>query len=193
MQGKIKSHLSDNAGIIELHLSSIKQLFNSFDPSPFHEKDLDAEAERYLIGQALELRRDVSLRLVITISRPLQNDVRNQHIPEAIHGHFNYRAYQTRQQLIELLRTGWIALAIGLFVLASCLFSIQYAGLATSVSPLARLGEQSLLLLGWVANWRPIEIFLYDWWPIWRRQVLLRRLSRMSVEIKTAVVPNPSH
>ena len=193
MQGKIKSHLSDNAGIIELHLSSIKQLFNSFDPSPFHEKDLDAEAERYLIGRALELRRDVSLRLVITISRPLQNDVRNQHIPEAIHGHFNYRAYQTRQQLIELLRTGWIALAIGLFVLASCLFSIQYAGLATSVSPLARLGEQSLLLLGWVANWRPIEIFLYDWWPIWRRQVLLRRLSRMSVEIKTAVVPNPSH
>lgn len=193
MQGKIKSHLSDDAGIIELHLSSIKQLFNSFDPSPFHEKELDAEAERYLIGRALEHRRDVRLRLVVTVSRPLRNDVRNQHIPEAIHGHFNYRAYQSSQQLIELMRTGWISLAIGLLVLAICLLVIQYVGLTTSLNPLARLGEQSLLIFGWVANWRPIEIFLYDWWPIWRRQVLLRRLSKMSVEIKTVTVLNPSH
>jgi hypothetical protein len=193
MSDKIESQLNTSGGVIELHLSSIKQLFNSFDPSPFHEKDLDAEAERYLTGRALELRRDVSLRLVVTVSRPLRNDVRNQHIPEAIHGHFNYRAYQTRQQLIELMRTGWISRAIGLLVLASCLLIIQHAGLATNLSPLARLGEQSLLIFGWVANWRPIEIFLYDWWPIWRRQVLLRRLSRMSVEIKTVAVPSPSH
>jgi hypothetical protein len=24
--------------------------------------------------------------------------------------------------------------------------------------------EESLLIFGWVANWRPIEIFLSDWW-----------------------------
>ena len=30
--------------------------------------------------------------------------------------------------------------------------------------------EESLLIFGWVANWRPIEIFLYEWWPVVRRR-----------------------
>jgi hypothetical protein len=186
-QDQVEHRLNSSAGTIELHLSTIERLFNSFDPSPFHEKDLDAEAERYLVGRARELPNDSSLRLIVTVSKPVQNDVRTQHIPEAIHSHFHYRANQTRQDLRELIRTGWIALPIGLFVLTSCLLIIQYGGLVTSVSPISRIAEQSLLLLGWVANWRPIEIFLYDWWPIWRRLILFRRLAKMPVKIR--IVP----
>jgi hypothetical protein len=26
--------------------------------------------------------------------------------------------------------------------------------------------RESLLIGGWVAMWRPMEILLYDWWPI---------------------------
>ena len=36
---------------------------------------------------------------------------------------------------------------------------------------------------GWVAMWRPMEIYLYDWWPLKRRGTLLSRLSRMKVEV----------
>jgi hypothetical protein len=36
--------------------------------------------------------------------------------------------------------------------------------------PVGRVIEESLLIFCWVANWRPIEIFLYEWWPIIRRQ-----------------------
>ena len=46
------------------------------------------------------------------------------------------------------------------------------------------LVEQSFLILGWVANWRPLEIFLYDWWPIARRRDLYRRLSAAAIEKK---------
>jgi len=46
------------------------------------------------------------------------------------------------------------------------------------------LVEESFLILGWVANWRPLEIFLYDWWPIARRRDLHRRLSKAIVESK---------
>jgi hypothetical protein len=24
----------------------------------------------------------------------------------------------------------------------------------------------SLVIGGWVAMWRPMEVFLYDWWPV---------------------------
>ena len=50
--------------------------------------------------------------------------------------------------------------------------------------PFQRLVEESFLILGWVANWRPLEIFLYDWWPLVRRRDLYRRLSEAAVETK---------
>ena len=36
---------------------------------------------------------------------------------------------------------------------------------------------------GWVALWRPMEIFLYDWWPLAARIRLLDRLARMSTRL----------
>ena len=51
-------------------------------------------------------------------------------------------------------------------------------------NPVQRLVEESLLILGWVANWRPLEIFLYDWWPLARRRDLYRRLAAAAVELR---------
>jgi hypothetical protein len=45
-----------------------------------------------------------------------------------------------------------------------------------------RLGavlHESLVIGGWVAMRRPLEIFLYDWWPVRREVKLYRRLARM--------------
>jgi hypothetical protein len=46
-----------------------------------------------------------------------------------------------------------------------------------------RLLREGLLIGGWVAMWRPIEIFLYDWWPIRAEARLFDRLSTMPVRI----------
>jgi hypothetical protein len=46
--------------------------------------------------------------------------------------------------------------------------------------------DQGLLILGWVAMWRPIEVLLYDWWPLSRRGIVLRRLTAIPVEIRAA-------
>jgi hypothetical protein len=44
--------------------------------------------------------------------------------------------------------------------------------------------QQSVLILGWVANWRPLEIFLYDWWPLARRRDLYSRLAAAQVVLQ---------
>ena len=36
---------------------------------------------------------------------------------------------------------------------------------------------------GWVAMWRPMEIFLYDWWPVRAEARLSDRLTAMPVRI----------
>jgi len=50
---------------IEVNLSRLAQLFNSLDPSPFHERDLDQDAEDYIIGSAEEISHQRPLSLVI--------------------------------------------------------------------------------------------------------------------------------
>jgi hypothetical protein len=42
------------------------------------------------------------------------------------------------------------------------------------------------LIVGWVAMWRPLEIYLYDWWPVRDRIQLYRRMARMPVELRTS-------
>jgi hypothetical protein len=44
--------------------------------------------------------------------------------------------------------------------------------------------REGLIILGWVANWRPIEIFLYDWWPLVRKRRLLERLADATVIVR---------
>jgi len=58
-------------------------------------------------------------------------------------------------------------------------------------APFRKIVEESFLILGWVANWRPLEIFLYDWWPLARRRDLYRRLSAAKVEKKPYSVKAP--
>jgi hypothetical protein len=178
--------MSTSPGVIEVHLRTAEQLFNSLDPSPFHERDLDDEAERYIVGWAREIKGKGQLQLIATLPEAAHNTLIAQHIPDAIHNYFNYRALQARQELRELLRIGWRSLAIGIVVLLACFVAIQYMNTALSQSTAGRLMEQSLLILGWVANWRPLEIFLYDWWPIRRRLLLFRRLAEMSVDVRAA-------
>jgi hypothetical protein len=176
--------MSTQLNVIEIHLRTAEQLFNSLDPSPFHERDLDDEAERYIVGCAREIKGSGPLQLVVTLPDVTLDAGVVQRIPEAIHNHFSYRAIQSQQDIHELLRIGWRSLAIGFAVLVLCFIAIQYLERAPLQTTIGRLIEQSLLILGWVANWRPLEIFLYDWWPIRRRFVLLRRLAVMPIEVR---------
>jgi hypothetical protein len=43
--------------------------------------------------------------------------------------------------------------------------------------------RETLVIGGWVAMWRPLEIFLYDWWPIRAERQLYERLSVMPVRV----------
>ena len=64
------------------------------------------------------------------------------------------------------LRRGWISLAIGLGFLILFFALGQVVITSFGETPLSSLARESLLIGGWVAMWKPLEIFLYDWWPI---------------------------
>jgi hypothetical protein len=169
--------------LIEIRLRELRQLFNTLDPSPFHERDLDPAAEEYLVSAAREIGVRPS-KLVLHLPAQTTNEEVAGAVT-AIRHYFEYRSRHTRQQLRLLLGRGAISLSIGLVFLVVCLLLRQLlAGLNDSGTTIL---SEGLLILGWVAMWRPVEVFLYDWWPELGRRRLFDRITHMQIEIESRV------
>jgi len=104
-------------------------------------------------------------------------------VQEAIKYNFEGRTNQANRELRELLREGQRALFIGAPILAFSLIVSQAISNAAGTAAFSRVVSESLLIFGWVANWRALEIFLYGWWPIAHRRRLYRRLSSAYVKV----------
>jgi len=168
------------------------------DPSPFHEKDLDHDAEEFIVSWAQEyhLREPLILRIHVN-EYPAEADSPRV-VEKAVHNYFSYRAKLSRLELKRLLRQGRISLVIGLVFLGLCLVASDL--LARKDGTLLTLAPESLTIAGWVAMWRPMQIFLYDWWTLLSMGRLYEKLSRVPVEVHKrshrathAVQPPASH
>ena len=168
--------------VIELRVDDVAQLFHTLDPFPFRERDLDREAEEYVVGWARELPVRKPIRIRIHYPGTAAQTKVAQELAEAFSRYFSDRAIAVQRDINELFRIGRRSLAIGVAILIVCLLLAHFGVRAVFEEPFRRLLEESLLILGWVANWRPLEIFLYDWWPLVRRRDLYQRLARAVVE-----------
>ena len=174
---------SETASTIELRVEEISQLFDNLDPFPFRERDLDKTAEEYIVGWARELPRKQPIRIIVHLPKSEAETRQAEVLPEAVARYFGYRADSIKSDLHELFRVGRRSLLIGICVLALCLLLGQIVSGRLGTGYPARFLEESLVILGWVANWKPIEVFLYDWLPLKRRLDLYARLSKASVEL----------
>jgi hypothetical protein len=169
--------------VLELYLTDARQLFNSMDPAPFRERDLDPKATAYIIDWAREAPSGRPLSLVVHLGRESAAAEDASMLSEAVHEYFRRRAVATRHQLRQLFRVGRISLLIGVAFLGVAVAAGEFlAGLVREKS-YAWLLKESLVIGGWVALWRPLEIFLYDWWPILAEARLYDRLSEMDVRV----------
>ncbi len=170
--------------LIEIRLHEVRQLFHTLDPAPFHEKDLDENAAAYLLDACSEAggRRPLRLIVHLPISEAQSDSART--LPEAVNHYFAYRERQLRNELLKLFRYGIVSLVIGLLFLVACLL-LRRALISQTVIVDSAIVDEGLLILGWVAMWRPIEVLLYDWWPLARRRTLLRRLATVPVEVRS--------
>jgi len=169
--------------VIELQVEKVGQLFDTLDPMPFRERDLDRAAEDYIVGWARELPRHAPVRILIHLPAQEASSDQAAMLSQAVSRHFRYRAETLRRDIAELFRVGRYAMFIGLVMLVACVSIGSLAARTLLVGQLGTMIEEGLIILGWVANWRPIEIFLYDWWPIVRHRNLLLRLSTAEVAI----------
>ena len=168
---------------IELKLREISQLFNTMDPSPFNEKDLDRDAEEFIVSWAREFPLDEPVTLIVHLGAMPQEPEPQPMIERAIHHYFGYRVELNRLEFRHLMQDGRRTLLTGLVFLAACL-TLSRLLVGEGAGTFTAFARESLAIAGWVAMWRPMEIYLYDWWPLRRRARILKKLSRMAVEVR---------
>jgi hypothetical protein len=168
---------------LDLHVAVQKQLFNSMDPAPFRKRDLDPVVSAYIVDWAEEAPLRARLGLRVTLTDEPANTADAALLRAAVHENFNRRVAGTRRELRRLFRDGRISLAIGLGFLAIAIVISEAVGGLIANEHYALLVQESVVIGGWVALWHPINIFLYDWWPIRASAKLYERLSRAEVQL----------
>ena len=168
--------------LIEIHVQELRLLFNPIDPAPLNEKDLDSKAEEFIVSWARSVRREADLALQVYVDRPGVPD-EAETVRAGIHNFFAQRSVSARRRLSQLFQVGRTSLGIGVVFLTVAVIIAGLVDRALSGTEIGALIRESTVIGGWVAMWRPLEIFLYDWWPIRAERKLYDRLSIMPVRI----------
>jgi hypothetical protein len=168
--------------LIEITLSSVMQLFNSFDPSPFHEKELDSDAERYIVDTVKDFSKKTRFKMIIYLPPDIAGSDRAKNIPPAIHNHFQYKMLVAERRFRSHFRHGRTTLLIGLTFLTIALLARQLVSTMQNHF-IAQLFADALLIFGWAAMWEPITVLLYELWPIIQLKKTYEKISRMEIDI----------
>ena len=110
--------IPDGTGVIEVRVAEVRQFFNSMDPSPFREKDLDEGAVEFIVSWAKEFPANRALALLIHLDKPAVMPDAADVVRDAVHAFFARSSELSTQQLRQLLRIGRTSLIIGLVFLA---------------------------------------------------------------------------
>lgn len=168
--------------VIEIETETIARTMTANDPSPEHDSSLTEIVAEYIVGRAEDA--GTSDRFVIRI-KPRSEDARATMIDDfriAYFLYFDFRAKRAHREFRRTLRRGLKSLAIGLVILLACTLIGQAIDAMPIRDGLREALRDGVTVLGWVANWRPVELLFYDWWPIRAERNLFRRLTAATVE-----------
>lgn len=171
---------------VNIRVRDLAQMFNSFDPSPFWDRDLDQNAAAFIEGEFRDRRH--AERWVLHVHAH-EGTASAADLQAAMERYYERLLVSLRLQLREQMRVGEIALTAGLAVFAICIT------LQTTLRGLPSALDQGLIILAWVALWRPVESLVYGWVPLYARRRLYERLRRVHVTVRIDTRGNftPSH
>ena len=167
--------------VILLRVDDLQRLFERLDASPLVGRHLDARVDQFILHHADEARSpDYSLVVQYSGEEAAQDHAR---LSEAIRQHFAHRSQEERRKLAGIIGETRRDLAIGLAFLFVCAL-LGVVALKLLPAPLDLFIEQGLLIIGWVALWRPVDLLLYELRPIRTRLSTLERLSSVQVSFE---------
>lgn len=169
--------------LIEVRIKNPLQLFDAKDPAPFRERELDDDFVEYIVSSAQEFSISTPLKVVIYIGEPEGSELNREAILEAIHSFFIFEIELKKRKLKQFLKRAQAVFAIGLFILAVCVSAAQSIVVPQPPGAIGILRE-GVVIFGWVSIWKPIEFFLYDWYPLFEEIRFYKKLLITEIDIQ---------
>ena len=166
---------------IQLPLQSVNDLWLSPAAPEFCKHRLNNATEEYIVEEARAAKQNDKLRIVISI--PASELHHDNEMEKAIRQHFRYRTEQSKRKLNRTLQLGWRSLIIGFIFLVAILLLTQFGSTYLFKGNLGLIIRESLIILGWVALWRPADYLLYEWYPIRREMKLFEKLAVTDISV----------
>jgi len=181
--GPARYRFEDGKACIDIKVRTAHQLFDGRDPAPFRERDLDEDAVEYIVGAVQELPPKVPVKIVFWISDEPLAELPADTIIAAFRSHFSYARERLDRKLRQHLRRGQLFLLVGLAVLIVFL-SLAELTVMVPAGTVRQILREGFVITGWVALWRPLEVLLYEWWPLVQQRRLARRMLEAPVMVR---------
>ena len=185
MSTRSRYRLESGQPCIDIKIGRNEQLFDTRDPAPFRERDLDPGLVDYLLAGGEDLVGAQAFRVVFW----LEHACPPGEIEQAFRAHFADMLDRLRRRRRQHRRTGQVALLIA-FILIVALMAL--GRLIGSVMP-GSLGsglKEGLLISSWVVMWRPVEILIYDWIPVWQDRRVVSSLLEAPIDVRVGRGPD---
>ncbi|MGH1469003.1 MAG: hypothetical protein ACRBBP_09015 [Bdellovibrionales bacterium] len=165
--------------IVELAVPDYNHLFDGRDPARFRQKDLDDDAVDYIVSSIQEVTLPKLSHIEIYFDQVFSQEEQNI-VVDAIHTFFQYESEMMSRKINSTFRKGLKSLFIGIVFLSFAI--LGSLALKNTDHFLGLFFKEGVLLIGWVSMWKPINIFLYDWWPLADLKKIYDKLSVVRID-----------
>jgi len=177
----VPRHAHKEVSTVYVHVRRLGQLFNSLDPSPFWERDLDRSAGAFIEDEFSDKPRDRTW--VLEVSTEEDQSFNTKDVQSAVTTYYARMLASGSKQIRDKLWVGQWALLVGVVVFLACMLLQELLEQRLASGP-PRLLDEGLIVLAWVAIWIPVEQLFYDLAPLLRARRLYRRLTQMRVHVR---------
>ncbi|MCC7405159.1 MAG: hypothetical protein IT288_12240 [Bdellovibrionales bacterium] len=167
---------------IEIRVKNPNQLFDARDPAPFRDRDLDDDFVEYVLSSAKEFSLSTALKLVIYVEEGETPLLSKDSIRESIRSYFAYQIELQQTNLKEFVKRSQVFLMIGLVFLVVCISVAQNLQVPEPPGAIGILRE-GIVIFGWVSIWKPIELVLFDWYPLYEKLRYYQKLLGTEIDI----------
>lgn len=167
-----------------LKIGSLNALFDDRDPESLPLRRLNPEWLEYVFDMMNDMPGNGKVHLSLQTNQDILGAWKVETLAMSLHEHLKDHDELLRRRLKGNFQKGRSALGVGLITLViftalSEATTLLYLGIFQQVL------EEGFLIFGWVALWRPIEILLYDWWPIAEDRKKIKRLLAGHIKVHT--------
>lgn len=171
---------------VRVDLASLRELFQAaeFDPlsgRPYADSGLDR-----ILNQVRPGPRGPIHATIVLPGRERSVDVEAR-TRAALQNYCDVRIEQKQNDKASLRHEGFATLWRGVLFLALCLFASRLLGDPKYLHHvIARFLDEGFIIAGWVALWYPLDVLLYEHWPLTREQRLYGQLRGMTMKFEFA-------